>query len=394
MKKFLPIILGTDFNSYSVARAIYESFGIKSAVCGAGVLIPFYKSEIAILHTEKGFSSNDEVFVRKLNEVYENNSDIDEFIVFVPTEEYENILLRNYDKLKFDLKIPYPKKELANKLMIKENFYNILEEIGVRYPKSQIVNINNYNDINFDGEIFIKASDYEDFNSYDFEYKKKGYHCKDNNEAIFYLQKIYESGFKGDMVVQNYLYGKDGSEYSLNGYRSTNGKFSMSQARNIFSDKRDMWVGNHIVQCDSDIKEFYDIAKKIITNLGYYGLFNIDFKIDSKDNKIYVLELNIRQGRTFYYSVLSGVNLIEIAIRDLIFNEEMEVYPTKKYNLITQGFNAVKKNMNDDMLIEFNDESRLNNTQNPIIYKKDNSIVRKIKLNNYLDRTDKEIFGK
>lgn len=82
-----------------------------------------------------------------------------------------------------------------------------------------------------------------------------------------------------------------------------------------------MWVGNHLVQVDSDEDDMYDLAEKIVTSLDYHGLFNLDFKKDSKTGEIFVLEMNIRQGRTFYYSTLAGVNLIELAINDLIFGK-------------------------------------------------------------------------
>ncbi|MDO4594103.1 MAG: ATP-grasp domain-containing protein [Tissierellia bacterium] len=394
MKEFLPIILGTDHNSYTVARIIHETYGIKSAVVGSAILVPFYKSKIADFYIQQGFSTNDKIFVETLNEVYKKNSDYDNYIVFVPTEEYLNTLYRNCDSLDFDLIIPYPNRKLASTIMIKENAYRLLEQLSVKYPKTQIVNRDNYSNLSLDGELFLKASDYELFNDYEFKNKKKGYYCKDKNEAISYLKDIYSSDFNGEMVVQTYIPGGDGSEYTINGYRSKNGVFSIGQARNVLSDHRDMWIGNHIVQSDSHIEQLFEIGKKVITGLDYYGLFNMDFKMNEKTGEIYVFEINTRQGRTFLYSYLGGVNVIKAAIDDRVFNIDDEFYPTKKFNLIMQSKEAVEENLKGELKEYFEDPERLNNTHNPIVYEKDMSIARKIKIDMYLKRSDKDVFRK
>ena len=92
--------------------------------------------------------------------------------------------------------------------------------------------------------------------------KKKGYKIKSKQEAIDILKEIFEKGYDHNMIVQEYINGVDGSEYSLNGYRANDGKVSMTLARNLLSDHRDMWVGNHLVQIDYQDEEFYEIAKK------------------------------------------------------------------------------------------------------------------------------------
>ena len=115
---FNAVILGTDHNSYSVARSFYEAFSKKPLVIGAAVLVPFYKSKIADVYTTKGFSSDEEIFANFINEVIEKR-DEDEFVFFVPTERYVEILLKNQAKFNFTYHIPYPNYEWAEKLLKK-----------------------------------------------------------------------------------------------------------------------------------------------------------------------------------------------------------------------------------------------------------------------------------
>lgn len=388
MKKFNALILGTDINSYSVARSFYEAFSKKAIVAGSAVLVPFVDSKIADINTKKNFSSDDEVFVKLLNKIGKKHKD-EKLVFFVPTEEYMSMLLKNLDKLEFDFAIPYPDKKMGEKLIEKSNFYNLLEENDILYPKTQVINRYNLDELKLDGDIFIKADNYSEFLDLDLKRKKKGYKLESKQEAKELLKEIFEKGYNYNMIVQEYINGTDGSEYSLNGYRAYDGKVSMTLARNLMSDHRDMWVGNHLVQVDYNDEEFYEISKKIVDKINYYGLFNLDFKKDSKTGKIYCLEMNVRQGRTFYYTNLSGVNLIELAVKDKVFGESYEKRPDKKFMLKALSDSFISENIKKDLLDDFN--NRLSFSENPLINNHDSSRKREKLVEKSIKRREDQI---
>ena len=391
MKEVLALILGTDDNSYSVARSFYEAYGKKSVTVGAGVLNVYKGTKISRLTHEKGFSSDDDKFVELLNEEakkYPNTK----FVIFAPNEIYLNILCKNLDRLDFDFEAAYPFGDTYKNLFYKSKFYDYLETIAIRYPKTEIINGDNIESLSLDGDIFMKPDDFPALYALDFDKKQKGYWISSNNEAKKVLREIYEAGYKGDMIVQEFINGGNGSEYSLNGYRSTKGDTSMVLARNILSDLRPLTVGNHLVQIDHDDPKMYEMAKKIVDSLDYVGLFNFDFKVDSKTGEIFVLEMNQRQGRTFYYSTLAGVNLIKLAIEDKGYERSEVVKPKKKFRLIKLGEKILKDNIDQDLLGEFKDEDRVRNTANPNIMKEDDSLKRRAILYRDVKRREKENF--
>lgn len=388
---FNAIILGTDHNSYSVARSFYEAFDKKPIVAGSAVLVPFYKSKIADIYPAKDFSTNDEVFVKTLNDLAKERSEED-FIFFAPTEHYVDLLVRNAKDFDFSYHIPYPDPEEASKLLKKSEFYKILEEIGVSYPKSYLADRENYKDLNLDGELFLKADEYDDFIASDIKIKQKGYHVKDRKEAIEILENIYDSEYNGHVICQEYIHGGQGSEYSLNGYRSKDGKISMVLARNLLSDMRPMWVGNHLVQVDHDDRGMYAIAEKIVASLDYQGLFNFDFKKDDKSGKVYTLEMNIRQGRTFYYSTLAGVNLIKIATEDKILGKSVSERTKRPFMLTAINKNIARDHVDPSLLEEFDDKKRNENSAIHIINSADDGIMRNIRVKDALRRQEKELY--
>lgn len=388
---FNAIILGTDHNSYSVARSFNEAFDKKPIVAGSAVLVPFYKSKIADIYTEKNFSSDDGVFVQTLNKISKARPEED-FIFFAPTEHYVDLLVRNAKDFDFSCHIPYPDPEEAAKLLMKSEFYKILEKIGIAYPRTFLADRENFKDLNLDGELFLKADEYDDFIGSDIKIKQKGYHVKDRAEAIRILENIYDSDYQGHVIVQEFIYGGQGTEYSLNGYRSKDGKVSMVLARNLLSDMRPMWVGNHLVQVDHEDSEMYAIAEKIVSSLDYQGLFNFDFKKDAKSGKVYTLEMNIRQGRTFYYSTLAGVNLIKIATEDMILGKSVSERTKRPFMLTAINKNVARDHVDPSLLEEFDDKKRNENSAIHIINSVDDGIMRNLRVKDALKRQEKDLY--
>lgn len=389
---FNAIILGTDHNSYSVARSFNEAFDKKPIVAGSAVLVPFYKSKIADIYTEKNFSSDDGVFVQTLNKIAKARPEED-FIFFAPTESYVDLLVRNAKDFDFSFHIPYPEKDMAEKLLMKSEFYKILEEIGLSYPRTFLADRENFKDLNLDGELFLKADEYDDFIGSDIKIKQKGYHVKDKAEAIRILENIYDSDYQGHVIVQEFIYGGQGTEYSLNGYSSKDGKVSMVLARNLLSDMRPMWVGNHLVQVDHEDSEMYAIAEKIVASLDYQGLFNFDFKKDAKSGKVYTLEMNIRQGRTFYYSTLAGVNLIKIATEDMILGKSVSERTKRPFMLTAINKNVARDHVDPSLLEEFDDKKRNENSAIHIINSVDDGIMRNLRVKDALKRQEKDLYN-
>lgn len=392
MKDVRPLILGTDDNSYSVARSYYEAFGKKSISVGSGLLYAYKHTKITDLTYKSGFSSHDDQFVSMLNEEAKKYPDT-KFIIFAPNEVYLDVLYRNLDRLDFDFDTAYPFGDIYRNIYHKSQFYRYLDTIGVRYPKTELISKDNIDSLSLDGDLFMKPDNFPELYNLDFDKRQKGYKVGSRSEAVEILRQIYDAGYKSDMIVQEYVNGGDGYEYSLNGYRSTKKETSMVLARNIISDMRALSVGNHLVQIDAQNEKMYEMAKHIVDELDYVGLFNFDFKLDSKTGEIFVFEMNQRQGRTFYYSTLAGVNLIELAIKDKGYGESKVCKPTKKFRLIKLSESTLEKHIKPELIGEFKDKDRVANTANPNIMEEDDSLLRKIVLKEKIRKLEKDIFN-
>lgn len=359
MQKFLPILLGADFKTYSIGKSIYDEYGVNP------IIINNYNNELFIdslfnISIEKEiFNTN--LFVNRLNEIYDTfKNKYEKIILFASNENYLNLIFDNLSKLKFDPILPYSK--IQNDFTNKDKFYKILDDLGFEYPETIKLNENQKIESLPNGELFIRPLNINKYEDCEFEGKDNSYHITDAGEAISIIRKIFNSGYKDYLLIQEYISGKDGNQFSVNGYRSKDGSFAISQARTILTDDS----GNHVVMIDSNIEKINEDTKKIIEKLNYHGLFNIDFKFNDNDGKVYITAINLRLGYPFYYSELEGTKLIKIAIEDLIFENTLSTDGGKKF-----GFNIFKDELTNDFItsglfLEYNEDNRSSNNKNPL----------------------------
>lgn len=392
MQEFLPIILGSDLNTYSIAREIYEAYGIKPAVATSMILLPCIDSKIINFYKKQNFSKDSKVFKEVLDGIYEENKGkYRKFIIFAPDDVMRTYALENIEKLCFEPIMPYAPIDVIKSLSTKNDFYEKIKDLDLG-PKTIIANKENYKDLDYPLDVFIKPDNDVFYKSLDFEGQQKGYHSKSREETLQILERIFNAGYDYNILVQEFVEGGDGSEYSVEGYRSKN-TTSMSISKNILLDKRVEWIGNFVAKIDSDEKILYDYGKQIVESLGIYGLFNIDFKKDTRTGKFYAFEVNLRQGRSHYFATLNGVNTSKLAIEDRIFGREEEILGHKAFSYYNLDLNQTIENLEDGFKYDFQSEDRKTNTENPLVYNKDWNFKRKIKIKKYLKNLSDETFA-
>ena len=133
----VPVLLGADLNSYSVARAFSEYCNAKSYAFGKYPLGATNHSNIVNFILEKGLS-DDGVTVPLLIAFAKEHVG-DELYLFGCTDEYAEMIIRNRDALSKYYFCPCVTAETARTLGTKESFYSMCEKYGIPYPKTYIL---------------------------------------------------------------------------------------------------------------------------------------------------------------------------------------------------------------------------------------------------------------
>ena len=329
--EFKPIILGTDINAYGVARSFHEKYNLKSICLGKKPLRYTAHSSIVEVRTYDDFDKN-EKFLEVLDGL---SKEFHEKLILISCSDgYTSLISKNKDFLKDKFLFNYVDHDLQKALENKKDFYSICEEYGLNYPKTKVINYENYKNFKcpFDYPVALKPNDSIEYVKVKFEGKKKAYKIKSEQELKDVLEKIYKSDYKEELILQDFIPGDFSKMYVLNAYVNRAGKVKMMCLGKCLLDEcLPHEIGNYNALMTMGDEEIYKEYKEFLEKINYRGFANFDLKYDERDGKYKVFEINIRQGRSSYYMTGGGCNFTEYIVDDLIYDLDKEPhYHTKK----------------------------------------------------------------
>ena len=133
-REFIPVLLGGDINAYSVARAFYEEYQVKSLVFGKYQTGPAYRSQI-IDYTPNVDIDTMPVMLKTVNGIAQAHAD--KTIVLVGCgDNYVALVAQAKDahELADNIVAPYAPYSMLEQCQKKEIFYELCEKHCVPYP--------------------------------------------------------------------------------------------------------------------------------------------------------------------------------------------------------------------------------------------------------------------
>lgn len=382
--EFIPVILGGDIATYSLARSFHEEYGIKS------IAISLYKnwlnsySSIIDNIIEPRLNEID-VFLERLTELGKKYKGKKKLLILACGDWYVRMIIENKDILKEYYVIPYIDEELLNKIVLKDNFYDICEEVGVNYPKTFVYDMNEKPqlDLPFEFPVIAKPASSAEYHYAEFPGKKKVFKFDTMEELEDMLTKLEKSTYSYKFLIQDFIPGDDNYMNILTCYCDRNSKVRfMSFGRTILEDHGDEGIGNPVAIINKVEREAMDMSVKFLESVGYTGFANFDIKYDVRDGKYKYFEINTRLGRSNFYVTGSGFNAVKWMVDDLIYNKpfEEEMVIADRENLYT----VVPKSVilaysgTDELKEQVRRLYREGKVCNPLDYKADKNIIHKL----------------
>ena len=238
-------------------------------------------------------------------------------------------------------------KDLKDKLEDKESFYNLCEKYNLDYPSTYIITYKNKDNINlpFDFPVALKPASSTDYSKVDFAGKEKSYKINSLEELKKTVNNIYSSNYRSNLIVQDFIPGNDDTMWVLNCYSNKDGKVKMMcLGQCILEEHTPYGVGNYKAIISTGNDEIYEKIKNFLEDIHYVGFSNFDLKYDYRDGKYKLFEINVRQGRSSYFSVAAGCNLAKYLVEDYILNLDKEtVYNTNEHLWLAVPKSVLKK---------------------------------------------------
>ncbi|MBE5939779.1 MAG: ATP-grasp domain-containing protein [Lachnospiraceae bacterium] len=333
-RDFVPVLFGGDINSYSVARAFYEQYGVKSYVFGKYANGPSYKSKI-IEYTNDVNVEKDETFIGYVNKMADKFAD--KKIVLVGCgDSYVALASRNKDKFRENVIAPYIPYALMEELQLKERFYSLAWQNGIDYPHTFVYKPEMGHDfqIEYEYPVILKPSNGVMYWEHEFPTQKKVYKIKSREELDKVIDDIYGAGYTDSLIIQDTIPGNDEYMYVLTSYSGKDGKVKMMCLGHVLLEEHTPHgMGNHAVILTEKNEELMMKVKGLLEDLNYVGYSNFDIKYDTRDGKFKFFEINTRQGRSNYYVTGSGFNVAKYIVEDYVYNKELGFEMSKDSHL-------------------------------------------------------------
>jgi len=378
---FIPVLLGSDMNVYGMARSFHEAYGIHSVAFGKMVLPATRYSQIVTVHPTPGLEE-DEVFVKTLMD-YAGKQD-KPLLLIACGDTYLELVIRHRDTLKKGFHVPYVDQDMMDRLESKESFYAICEKYGLDYPKTQIISSENYRTFKptFDYPIILKPSNSAMYWVVSFPGKKKAFVANNEEEKNNILHAVYHSDYTDHFIAQEFIPGDDSSMRVMNNYSTRKGEVVMQSLGHVLLEEHSpQGIGSHAAIIGIRDRELQQRVKNFLEDIGYIGFSNFDMKYDERDGRYKFFEINLRQGRSSFYTTFSGCNLAKYLVEDYVLNKEIPyetIKPGYLWHVVPIGL--IKKYVQDqDVIKRVKEIVRSGHHGNSLVYKKDLSLKRRLR---------------
>lgn len=385
---FNLVILGTDINAYYMARCYHERYNRKAYIIGKEPMNFTKLSNIVSIEYNPNLWDKNE-FIKTLINFAQNHKE-KPLLLVASNDFYVRLIVENNKELSKYYQFNYPKLKIVNNLLLKDKFYEAYKDSDLPMPKTFIYSCLEKNKIpkDFKYPLIIKPGDGVSYYKHKFIGQHKVYKVKNKEELKTVIAKIEESGYKNNLIIQEFIPGDDSKLFDVIFYCNSKGKAEIATFAQIgLQEHTPTGIGNCTVLVNgySEYGNIDNTVKKLksfLEGIKYTGFAEFDLKYDCRDKTYKVLEINPRQARSSYYLCALGHNLIEYLAEDLFLNKE------KKFKLLKEKIVLsfvpliiIKKYVKNPLLkteILYLHKSR--KYVDPLNYKKDNNIKRKLYL--------------
>lgn len=328
---FLPVILGGDITAYSLARTFHEEYQVKSLVVSQISSHMCADSSILENIIVPGMENLD-VFLPALARIAEEHPG-KKLILMACGDWYVRLIVENRAELEKHYILPYIQEDLLNRLVLKDSFYAICDEVGVPYPRTAYYHVDEEPsalEVPFNFPVVAKPASSAAYHYAQFPGKKKVFFLKTREELEEVLSNLRTSSYQDAFLIQEFIPGDDTAMRILTTYSDRTGKVRFASfGQTLLEDKRPMAVGNPVAIVNRVDDEIVAEATRLLESVGYTGFANFDIKTDARDGSHRFFEINTRLGRSNFYVTSSGFNTVRWIVDDLVrertFDDEIVV---------------------------------------------------------------------
>lgn len=312
-QRFVPVILGGDIGTYTLAREFYEAYQVRSVVlpaAGNGVI----EHSVAIDLRPIGSMADEGRVVEALLELAAElkASGNRPLMLFGSLDFHIMLIAKHRAALEEHYVIPYPELDVIEAAALKENFYALADRLGIAHPRTAVYRPGADLEAlagNLTFPLIGKPSSSGDWIAAKFEGKQKIHTIQDFAQLAELVSKIDASGYTSGYILQEYVPGGDDAMRLCTYFATKEGKVIFAgYGEVVIEEHAPLVLGNSAAIVTGRNDQMAADGARMLEELGWRGIAMIDAKYDHRDGQIKFFEINPRLGRNHFYLTAAGVN--------------------------------------------------------------------------------------
>ena len=330
---FVPVILGGDIGTYSLAREFHQQYKAIS------VVVPSVLTGITrysrILEVRPFAEQADEAaFRRFLTELGAELSATPQgrrpLLLLGGADPHIRFIARNAEALGEYFTIPYVGEDLLDRVTGKDAFYELCRQLQVPYPRTVVHDCSGADTgmaelepalaqegIGFPA--IVKPSDGVAWGQLEFSGKKKVHTVASTAQLRELIGKATAAGYTDTLVIQDLVPGGDGGMNIATFFSDRQGNVRFASCGSVLVEEHAPGaLGNSAAIIATPNERLVADGQKILNELGWTGFSMFDAKLDPRDGSYRFFELNPRLGRNHFYISAAGHNVSRFYVEEYL----------------------------------------------------------------------------
>jgi len=318
---FVPVLLGGDIGTYSLAREFHEAYGAVSVLVPAGPN-GVIEHSVAIELRPSGSMLDDAALVAHLRALGEEltASGARPLLLLGSLDLHVSFLARHSAELEPLFTIPYPDETTIDAGSLKQNFYALCEELDLDHPRTAVIDPRlgaGQAPAGLTYPLIGKPADSADWVNASFEGKKKVHELADPAATERLLTALVDSGYTAPFILQELIPGGDEQMRLCTFFCDRSGKVTFAGHGEVVVEEHSPKVlGNSAGIVTTVEPGLIDAGRRLLERLGWRGFAMLDAKVDPRDGSVKLFELNPRLGRNHFYLTAAGANPARMYVRE------------------------------------------------------------------------------
>jgi D-aspartate ligase len=236
-------------------------------------------------------------------------------VLFLTRDEDVSTVSRNQARLERHFAVPFAGWDVLSRIVDKEGQYATAAQVGVPLPVTFFPR-DEPEAIDCAGRMTYPAIVKPAYHARFFEqFGVKGFFAHDAKEAVGQVVRGAAAGYR--MLIQEVVPGKADRLYTLGSYLNRAGEpLAMFTGRKLRQNPRDF--GSCRIGESCPAPEVAELGLRLLRALGFWGISQVEFKLDPRDGQFKLMEVNARSYQWQHLSTACGANLAHTAYCDAL----------------------------------------------------------------------------